>query len=189
MQFCLFTCIAFLFHRTFVIFWRLLFHPLARFPGPRLAAATSLYRAYHEIIRGGEFLNELHQMHTVYGTPIISPSSSLIYSLSGAVVRIGPNEVSQLFIDSGCCLQSRQLHFNDPRAYRDIYSLKHKYKKEPSFYRCFGVDQSTFGTVNPNEAKDRRSVLSPLFSRRSVMDAEDSIQEHVSLIWPSFILN
>lgn len=75
---------------------------------------------------------------------------------------------------------SRQLHFNDPCAYRDIYSLKHKYKKEPSFYRCFGVDQSTFGTINPNEAKDRRSVLGPLFSRRSVMDAEDSIQEHVS---------
>ena len=112
--------------------------------------------------------------------PIIRPSGSLIYSLSGTIVRIGPNEVSQLFIDSGCCLQSRQLHFNDPCAYRDIYSLKHKYKKEPSFYRCFGVDQSTFGTINPNEAKDRRSVLGPLFSRRSVMDAEDSIQEHVS---------
>lgn len=76
MQLCLFTCIAFLIYRTFVVSWRLLFHPLARFPGPRLAAATSLYRAYHEIIRGGEFLNELHQMHTVYG--MICPSSDQV---------------------------------------------------------------------------------------------------------------
>jgi len=81
MQFYLYVCFAFLLHRTFVIFWRLLFHPLARFPGPRLAAATSLYRTYHEIIRGGEFVNELRRMHTVYGMSIISPNW-LIHVLS-----------------------------------------------------------------------------------------------------------
>ncbi|KAJ3575162.1 hypothetical protein NP233_g1274 [Leucocoprinus birnbaumii] len=86
-----------------------------------------------------------------------------LHAIFGSVVRVGPNE----------------LHFNDPSAYNDIYSHKFKLRKEPSFYKCFGVDRSTFGTVDPHEAKERRNILGPLFSRRSVIEAEAQIQELV----------
>lgn len=33
---------------------RLFFHRLCGFPGPRLAAVTSLYKTYYEVSRGGE---------------------------------------------------------------------------------------------------------------------------------------
>ncbi|KXN86367.1 Trichodiene oxygenase, partial [Leucoagaricus sp. SymC.cos] len=124
---------------------RLPFHPLSGFP--RLAAATSLYRVYHEKFRGGEFLKTIHELHAVYG----------------AVVRIGPDE----------------LHFNGPIAYNGIYSFRDRYKKEPSFYKCFGVDQSTFDSTELLEAKARRRVLGPLFSRRSVLEAEYLIQREI----------
>jgi hypothetical protein len=50
-----------------VIIRRLFFHPLSKFPGPRLAAATTFYKTYFEVIRGGELLGRIHQLHVLYG--------------------------------------------------------------------------------------------------------------------------
>lgn len=36
-----------------LIFYRLYLSPLSSFPGPKIAAATSLYAMYHDIIPGG----------------------------------------------------------------------------------------------------------------------------------------
>lgn len=55
--------------------YRLSFHPLAKFPGPKLAAVTSLYGAYLDIIKGGDdcYIKLLPKLHDQYGTLLLHP--------------------------------------------------------------------------------------------------------------------
>lgn len=46
---------------------RLFFHQLGAFPGPAMAATTSLYKAYFEVFKGGELLQHLVELHAKYG--------------------------------------------------------------------------------------------------------------------------
>lgn len=51
------------------IFYRLYLHPLSKYPGPRLAAISSLYRAYHQTWRDGRLVEQLTHLHEIYGKP------------------------------------------------------------------------------------------------------------------------
>ncbi|KAI5785826.1 cytochrome P450 [Geopyxis carbonaria] len=60
-----------------ICIYRLYFHPLSHVPGPRLAAISTLWQIYWNVIRGGELTSQLPRVCQQYGT----------------VVRIGPNDV------------------------------------------------------------------------------------------------
>ena len=49
--------------------YRLWFHPLARFPGPKLAALTTWYEGYYDCLQyKGRFTFKLGDLHEKYGT-------------------------------------------------------------------------------------------------------------------------
>lgn len=50
--------------------YRFYFHPLAKFPGPKLAIATYWYERYYDVIRGGQFTFKLRELHKKYGSVI-----------------------------------------------------------------------------------------------------------------------
>lgn len=54
-------------HRICVVLYRLYFHPLKEFPGPKLAAASTLYRAYYQVYRDGDHLAQATRLHDRYG--------------------------------------------------------------------------------------------------------------------------
>lgn len=43
------------------------FHPLAKIPGPKLAAASYLPEFYHDVILGGRYTHAIKRMHEEYG--------------------------------------------------------------------------------------------------------------------------
>ena len=46
-----------------VVIYRLYFHPLTKVPGPRLAAATTLYQSYYNC----RYYLKIADLHTIYG--------------------------------------------------------------------------------------------------------------------------
>jgi hypothetical protein len=55
-------------YRVLLIFYNLSpFHPLARFPGPKIAAASYLYEAYYDWWLVGRYGHEIRRMHEKYG--------------------------------------------------------------------------------------------------------------------------
>ncbi|KAM0592775.1 hypothetical protein ACHAPN_006606 [Verticillium nonalfalfae] len=49
---------------------RVYFSPLSKFPGPTIAALTTWYAAYHDIVRGGQYTFVIEEMHRRYG-PVV----------------------------------------------------------------------------------------------------------------------
>ncbi|TGJ85535.1 hypothetical protein E0Z10_g3217 [Xylaria hypoxylon] len=52
------------------VFYRLTLHPLAHFPGPKLAAITRWYEGYYDLILDGRYTFKIKELHKKYG-PII----------------------------------------------------------------------------------------------------------------------
>ena len=50
-----------------VLLQRLFLHPLARFPGPKLAAVTWWYMTYYEVFKDGAMVEHLDHLHARYG--------------------------------------------------------------------------------------------------------------------------
>lgn len=48
--------------------YRLYFHPLHHFPGPRLAAATRWYEFYYDVVCNGQYVRRFPAYHQKYGT-------------------------------------------------------------------------------------------------------------------------
>ena len=66
-----------LFYIFTLVAYRLLFHPLAHYPGPWLAALTVWYEFYFDGLQKGRYTFEIERMHRIYGP----------------IVRISPNEL------------------------------------------------------------------------------------------------
>lgn len=47
--------------------YRLYFSPIAKFPGPRLAALTLWYEFYFDVVQKGQYTWEIGKMHDRYG--------------------------------------------------------------------------------------------------------------------------
>lgn len=53
-----------------VAIFRLWFHPLAKIPGPKVAALSRFYDFYHDCILGGKYAFKIQELHKLYGKSI-----------------------------------------------------------------------------------------------------------------------
>ncbi len=75
------------------VVYRLFFHPLAKFPGPKLAASTVFFEFYYDGIRGGQYTFEIAKMHKKYGMYMMTLSYFTLYDCPAACI-IMPTSLS-----------------------------------------------------------------------------------------------
>lgn len=89
-------------------------------------------------------------------------------SVAGAkAIRIAPNE----------------LHINETSLYKAIYKQSNPFPKHEQFYLGFATEAPTsFTEVDKAKHKERRRMLSSMFSRAGVLKLEDLIWERLKLL-------
>lgn len=64
---CISSSLLFLIYFASLVIYRLYWSPLAKIPGPKLAAATFWYEFYYDVIRRGRYTWKIGELHEEYG--------------------------------------------------------------------------------------------------------------------------
>jgi hypothetical protein len=59
--------VAIIVYAIYLAIQRLYFSPLAKFPGPRLAALSRWYEFYYEVVLRGQYSFHIKELHKKYG--------------------------------------------------------------------------------------------------------------------------
>ena len=125
------------------------FHPLARYPGPKLWAAFRLRYCFS--IWKGTLVHEIHGIHRVYGS----------------FVRVAPDEISVASTDGWTDVHCRRpghlRFFKNPIWWEDFP----------------GRTPSIVSTTNPEDHRRFRAVLSTCFTPSAIRDQEPAVISHV----------
>ncbi|MCJ1353396.1 MAG: hypothetical protein MMC33_003382 [Icmadophila ericetorum] len=138
-----------------VAIYRLYLSPIAKFPGPRLAAVTYLYEIYYDAVKRGKYTFKIRDLHAIY-----AEAGLLTLEALGPIIRISPTE----------------LHINDPDYYDSLYNREGKWDKNPFYVNSFGNTVSGFGTVDHDLHRLRRAAINPFFSKQKVAQLQPVIQ-------------
>ncbi|KAH7066485.1 cytochrome P450 [Paraphoma chrysanthemicola] len=139
-----------------LVIYRLYLSPLAKFPGPKLAAATSWYGKYFDLVakrHGGQFPMEIKRMHEQYGP----------------IVRIAPDE----------------LHIDDPEYWQEVYcsnSASRPIDKQEKLQHRFGLPGAIFSTPSAELHRLRRSAMAGFFSRQRLRETQNRVNQLVNRI-------
>lgn len=148
------TAIAAIFLYTiYSLLYRLYFSPIAKFPGPKLAAATFWYEFYYDIILGGKYIWRIKDLHKQYGP----------------VIRINPYELHVSDPDFWDVAYSASTSKNR----RDKWDWQSN---------GTGIETSLLGTAPHALHRHRRSALNPFFSMQNVRKLLPVVQERVNAL-------
>ncbi|KAH6886986.1 cytochrome P450 [Thelonectria olida] len=118
--------------------YRLYFSPLAKFPGPKIAALTTWYNGYHDLVRGGQYVWVIEEMHQKYGP----------------IVRTRPDT---LHVNDPAFME--QLYSQSPKRRRERYR---------TILQTLQAPGSILATKDHDHHRRRRAVLNPYFSSQNV---------------------
>jgi cytochrome P450 len=130
------------------------FHPLSRFPGPKIAAATYLYEAYYDWWLGGRYGKVIARMHEQYGP----------------IVRINPDE-----------LHCSDPAFTD-EIYAGPGRVRDKWQHQLNTGGAGPVSVTGFSTVNHDLHRARKAPLSKFFSRQQMLKLEGEVHDFATMV-------
>ncbi|KAL9003590.1 MAG: hypothetical protein Q9188_003556 [Gyalolechia gomerana] len=125
--------------------YRLYFHPLAHIPGPKLAALTSWYEFYYDVVRPGRYVFKIRELHKQYGP----------------ILRVSPREIHVADL-------SFLPQIYPPTSTTTSSNSSHKRNKDIQQTRGLDVGMSTSGSIPHDLHRLRRDALTPFFGRENV---------------------
>ncbi|CAG8974513.1 hypothetical protein HYALB_00009048 [Hymenoscyphus albidus] len=136
-----------------ILFYRLLLPPLARFPGPRLAAISRWYEAYYDIILGGQYTSKIAELHRRYDKQY------------GPTIRISPHE----------------LHIIDPDFFDTVYIVWMSVGTSiTGLMMPLTVFGSVNNAILGHDAhKAHRNAIAPFFSKPNILARENLMIQNV----------
>ncbi|RGP81044.1 hypothetical protein FLONG3_833 [Fusarium longipes] len=139
---------------AYTIIYRLYFHPLAKFPGPKLAACSQLW--FIRVWCSGLHVRRMEEVHRKYGD----------------VVRISTDELS---FRSANAWRDIYNHTSKDKAL--FPKSEYLYASNPSISR-----PSIVFARDPHDHRLQRKALSHAFSAKALKDNEEPVQYHVKLL-------
>ncbi|KAI0103057.1 cytochrome P450 [Nemania sp. FL0031] len=130
-----------------LVTYRLYFHPLSHFPGPKLAAATGWYEFYFQYWLDGQYIFETERMVKKYGP----------------IIRVNPEE---LFIHDAEFYN--ELYVTESTRRTNHYD---------NFAQGIGFDGCHLLTVEHDMHRARRKPLEPYFSKMGVSRLQSMLAE------------
>lgn len=169
--------------RAIVVVYRLCFHPLCPVPGPKLAAASSLYIRYYEVFGGGGLTHFLPDLHKVYSTFSRLFTWKLLTTADSRVIRIAPNHVHTNDIEtykrSAPASPFRSKYTNTVTR---VFTSKAEFHKCDQFYHSSqGVD-TILTTTDPHQHRVMRNAMLPLFTPRDMNPTFHIGKTHVTKV-------
>ena len=153
---------------TLLVFYRLYWSPLAKIPGPKLAALTQWIETYYEVFYGdgGQFIWQYRKWHEQYGkqAPFGLQKREAYSNAKGPIVRISPDEV----------------HIQDSEYFHTLFSNSQKLDKLKRLEHRFNNPKAIFPTSEHETHRLRRSALNPFFSTREIALQSPVIQNRVN---------
>ncbi|KAF1980428.1 cytochrome P450 [Bimuria novae-zelandiae CBS 107.79] len=141
------TVLAFTAYTAILVVHRLFFSPLAKFPGPKIAAVTSWYEFYHDYFRRGKYVFTIKEMHDKYGP----------------IVRITPHELS--------------IHDPEFYNQLNVSGSVRKTDNYEGFARGIDFEGTHFLSLSHDLHRHRRKPLEPFFSRAGVTKLEPMVAD------------
>ncbi|KAI4101078.1 MAG: hypothetical protein LQ339_005201 [Xanthoria mediterranea] len=140
----LLVCICIVYNVALVVH-RLYFSPLAKFPGPKLAAATLWFEYYYDVVKRGRYTWKIAELHAQYGS----------------IIRISPYE---LHIDDPGYYDELYVGPSTRRTLKYEWAV-----------RGFGPTNYTFSTISHELHRTRRGAVAPFFSKALVQQLQPSV--------------
>lgn len=139
--------------------YRVTLHPLAHFPGPKLAAATFWYEFYYDLFPHKlRYLWKVEEMHKKYG-PIVRINPIHLHIND-------PNYLEEIYAGG-----------------------KRKRNRDPWYYSSESdgpLGWSVFQTVDHDVHRMRRSALNRFFSKRCVQEHQQMITDKIEILCDRF---
>ncbi|EHA50585.1 hypothetical protein MCOR02_008458 [Pyricularia oryzae] len=126
------------------------FHPLAAFPGPKIAAASYLYEGYWDFWRVGRYTKVIEQMHKKYGP----------------IVRINPDELH--------CSDPLFVH----EIYAGPGRVRDRWQHAINTGGSGPIAVTGFSTISHELHRQRRAPLNRFFSRQQMLKLEGEVLDY-----------